>query len=514
MDEARNRNNLLALALLCALLGTLAFQGTRGLYESTEGRYAECAWEMIVSGDYLRPTLDFAPHWTKPPMTYWAIAAGVRLLGRNAWGARAFLVPTFFLTVWGVYWLGRRLWDHRTGSLAALVYATLWGPAGAAFTVNADTLLTLWETLALACFWWAVRSGRKLAAQLMWFFFGLAFFTKGPPALLPLLALVVFRALVQDRALRSAPFWVPSGLGLFLTVGLWWYVLSIFRYPGLLSYWLKHEVVGRVATEEFRRHPHWYEIFTVYWPFLLGGALPWMAVAVWEHRRGLRKGLQGFEGLFFHGVFSRFKTALKKLSPESLFLLTAFFIPFTVFSLSKSKLPLYILPLFPVLACFLARRLDDLNRNGLLTRQRIAAVALVSLSFVIAGKGVTAHWPSKRDTGRIYQALQKTLSGRNEALAPLYLVAEQPYYGLQFYWGGPFVRVHSKSHDMPDPGFRPLSALWEDITLNSYSGAGPRLVVTRKERTPWLQDILREKGCQVVVKPLTPYWALLEVSPT
>lgn len=514
MDEVRNRNDLLGLALVCALLGTVAFQGSRGLYESTEGRYAECAREMIVSGDYLRPTLDFAPHWTKPPMTYWAIAAGVRLLGRNAWGARAFLVPTFFLTVLGVYWLGRRLWDHRTGSFAALIYATLWGPAGAAFTINADSLLTLWETLGLACFWWAVRSRQKRAAQLMWFFFGMAFFTKGPPGMLALLAVVIFRGLVQDRALRSAPFWVPSGLGLFAAVGLWWYVLSILRYPGLLSYWLKHEVVGRVTTDEFHRHPHWYEIFTVYWPFLLGGTLPWLTVALWGHRRGMQEKFRDLHSLRFRVSVSEFKTALKKISPENLFLFVAFFVPFVIFSLSKSKLPLYVLPLFPVLACFLARHLDALSRKGLLSRQKITAVALISIAFVIVGKGVMAHWPSKRDTGRIYQALQSALSLKDEVVVPLYLVSQRPYYGLQFYWGGPLIRVHPKPDEMPDLGFRPLSALWEDLTLNSFSGTARRLVVTRKEQTPWLQDTLKEKGCQVVVKPLTPYWALLEVSPT
>lgn len=59
----------------------LVFQRSRGLYETTEGRYAECAWEMFVRGKFLEPTLDFLPHWTKPPLTYWAIEAGIALLG-------------------------------------------------------------------------------------------------------------------------------------------------------------------------------------------------------------------------------------------------------------------------------------------------------------------------------------------------------------------------------------------------------------------------------------------------
>ncbi len=513
MDEPKGRRHILVVALLCALIGAAAFQGSRGLYESTEGRYAECAREMIVSGDYLRPTLDFAPHWTKPPLTYWAIAVGVGVLGRNAWGARAFLVPTFLLTVFGVFWLGRWLWDRRTGSLAALVYATLWGPVGAAFTVNADSLLTLWETLALACFWWGVRRRRKLAVGLMWLFFGMAFFTKGPPALLPLLAVVVFRRFVHDRALRSVPFWLPSGIGLFLTVGLWWYVLSILRYPGLFSYWLKHEVVGRVATEEFQRHPHWYEMFTVYWPFLVGGALPWLAMMVWGHRHGLRARFESVRTHGLHGTFSNIKAWFKNLSPEGLFLLVAFFGPLAVFSVSHSRMPLYVLPLFPIVSCFLARHLEVLAAKGMVRWPKMAAVAFVSTAVVLVGKGVMAHWPSKRDMGGLYRALQAAGARKDEQGTPLYLVSQSPHYGLQFYWGDPFVRVHPAPDEVPAPGFRPLSAVWEDMCLDPSSESAARLVVTRRGNAPSLENVLRRRGHEVTIKHLTPHWSLLEVFP-
>jgi 4-amino-4-deoxy-L-arabinose transferase-like glycosyltransferase len=47
-----------------ALLLSFSFQCSKGLYETTEGRYAECAREMIESGNYLEPTLGYRPHWT------------------------------------------------------------------------------------------------------------------------------------------------------------------------------------------------------------------------------------------------------------------------------------------------------------------------------------------------------------------------------------------------------------------------------------------------------------------
>ncbi|MCK4510708.1 glycosyltransferase, partial [bacterium] len=72
------------LIVLAALLA-FAFQGSRGLYETTEGRYAESAREMLETGDWLVPRLDYEPHWTKPPLTYWALAGGMALLGENEW---------------------------------------------------------------------------------------------------------------------------------------------------------------------------------------------------------------------------------------------------------------------------------------------------------------------------------------------------------------------------------------------------------------------------------------------
>ncbi|MGQ9670623.1 MAG: ArnT family glycosyltransferase [Desulfosoma sp.] len=514
MDEPRSGKGLLWWAVLCAVIGTVAFQGSRGLYESTEGRYAECAREMIVSGDYLRPTLDFAPHWTKPPFTYWAIASGVKVLGRNAWGARAFLVPTFVLTVFAVYWLARHLWDRSKGALTALVYATMWGPVGAASTINADSLLTLWETLALACFWWGVRSRREYPIILMWLFWGLAFFTKGPPALLPLLAVVAFRILVRDDTVCSVRFFVPAGVGLGLAVGLWWYLWAVVRYPGLLTYWLKHEVVSRVATDEFRRYAKWYHLFTVYWPFLLGGSLPWLAVVGWIDRAGLWESLQSVRRGGPRGIWERVTSTLKNTSAPALFLSCIFFIPLFVFSISRSRLPLYVLPLCVAVSCLLGWKIACLADRGRLTRQHLLRLALAGTAVVVLGKGLMAHWPSKRDMGAVALALQAAWPEKESSdRAPLYLVSKAPCYGLQFYWGDPVIRVHPKWQAKPSPGLLPLSSLTKNGGTQATGLSSGRKILTRVENGPVLEEQFRQEGYQVISKALTRHWKLLELTP-
>jgi 4-amino-4-deoxy-L-arabinose transferase len=98
--------------LLLTILAVLAlgFLGTRGLWEPDEGRYVEVAREMLLSGNYLIPTLNQVPHFTKPPLTYWAIAAGLRVAGWNEWGARLYLALAFVATAWVTAWLGERVW--------------------------------------------------------------------------------------------------------------------------------------------------------------------------------------------------------------------------------------------------------------------------------------------------------------------------------------------------------------------------------------------------------------------
>ena len=86
------------LIIICLLVYCLAFQGVRPLWEPDEGRYTAVAMEMLRQGDWLKPQLHREqPHWTKPPLTYWVIAASVSFLGRNEFAARLVSSLSFFL---------------------------------------------------------------------------------------------------------------------------------------------------------------------------------------------------------------------------------------------------------------------------------------------------------------------------------------------------------------------------------------------------------------------------------
>lgn len=206
-ELAARRPRALLLAFAAAV--GFSFQGSRGLYETTEGRYAQSALEMVQRGQYLEPTLAGRPHWTKPPMAYWAIAAGIGFAGANGWGARLSNALVFCATVLVVAELAAALWDRATGVLAGLVYLSSLFPAGAATVVSTDTLLAFWEILAVCCYvkaWREEEEGRaRWWTRAMWLAWGFAFLTKGPPGLLPLLALIVFGRLSRRRVRLAEP---------------------------------------------------------------------------------------------------------------------------------------------------------------------------------------------------------------------------------------------------------------------------------------------------------------------
>jgi len=334
------------------LIYALALQGVRPIYDPDEGRYTAGAIAMLRSGDWL------TPHWnaeafnlTKPPLTYWTIAASFALFGRNETAARLPNSLAFAATILLVFLLARLLAPDRP-YLAALVYATALFPFAAANIVTTDTLLALWETLAVYGFilaWWKPETSRW-SIPLMWIGFGLAFLTKGPPGLLPLLAVLVFAA-VMKRWKGIHLLLSPVGLLLFTGVGLGWYLVEVERIPGLLHYFWSFEILGRLQGVQ-HRNPGIRGLFVTYWPTVLFGMLPWAALW-WMPAQRRARSADGHRALTLEGLF-----------------LTAWIaIPLLVFVLAQSRIVLYLLPLAVPSALALAR---GLTLTWSTTRTRVA----------------------------------------------------------------------------------------------------------------------------------------------
>lgn len=505
------------LALVCAV----GFQGSRGLFESTEGRYSLCALEMVRSGNWLEPTLAGQPHWTKPPLGYWGIAAGLATLGPNEWGARISNSLVLLLTAAALGFLAATFWDRRTGLLAALVYSTSVFPVLCANTVNTDTMLCLWEVLAVLCFvrWYkAGAAGQQGSSRLwvlgMWGAFGLAFFTKGPPGLLPLPVLLIWWWR-QERATRPRGlFWVP-GLLLFAAVAFSWFLLMILRHPGLLGYLVGDEVINRVASDKFHRNPEWYKPFTMYLPALLLGGGPWtwwLGRWAWEQKawRAARVG------------------ELWRAHGWGLLMALWLGLPLVVFSLSRSRLPNYVLPLFAPVALLIAWRLRQAWSDGSPLPTRFVGVALSMTVLMVAGKGLSGHpeWisrdnpaqpgaeaapprassllsGSKKDMRLQYRSVQ---TYDDPATTEFVLFEEDQSYGFDFYVASPVKRVFTRPERAWNAkGGIALSAFIESLRTPTAAGKRYLFLCHRGDAGPTATMLAKVGGLNAQVLPQTGF---------
>lgn len=450
-----SRKAWLWLALL--LIYACALQGARALYSPDEGRYTNVALTMLDRGDWLRPMLNHEmEHWSKPPLTYWAIAASVSVFGRHEFAARLPGALAFAATALLLAGLGRRFVPAQPW-LPALIYATFAFPPVAANLVTTDTLLTLWQTLQIAAFamlWWApTAQEERRACRLLWLAAALAFMTKGPPGLLLLVASAVFAVSVSGlRGLRRMLHW--DGLVVFLIVGGSWYAYIAVHEPGVMRYFLVEEVVNRVATDKMHRNAQWYGALKVYLPTLVFGTLPWLvpfAIVAWRRRAGL---------------FARLR------SDEETRLLACWLLPLLVFALSLSRLPLYVLPLFAPLALIMARTLAPLT----LTPLRGAALGLWALVIVLA-RAVPAHLDVAADDQRLAAALSAQLPSAPQEIL---FVEAAPRFGLRFYLGSEIERLYLAD--------RSPIAQSEPFVEEMKEEEGCRIVLAENED---LQDVVR-----------------------
>ena len=111
-----------ALIALLALLLFVPGLGAVHLFDWDEINFAEIAREMLVTGDYLRPQMNFEPFYEKPPLFMWMQAFCMKLFGVGEFAARLPNALCGAVTLLTVYRMGTRLRNGVFGLLWTLAY--------------------------------------------------------------------------------------------------------------------------------------------------------------------------------------------------------------------------------------------------------------------------------------------------------------------------------------------------------------------------------------------------------
>lgn len=353
--------------------------GDLGLTDRDEGSNAEAGREMLESGDWISPTLNYEPRYAKPAFVYWVIASTYALFGENEFTAR--LPSAIFglgLLLLQYFFLNRLLGATIAfgGTLILLLNAEF---VGLHRMVMTDPELVFFTTLATYSFWLGFH-GNERDRHFMWLFYigmGLAMLAKGPVGIIiPLLAVIPYLTLTRQWKTYFVKGKPLVGWALFVAIAAPWYI-AMFAIHGADYAAAAHaNTTGRFANP-MEGHGG---TLLFYFPVLLVGFFPWSGflpftlyqpLKDWKAFRSGEKNASGIDGLL---LFS------------SLWILGILLF----FTISATRLPHYILPLFPaaslLVAVFWSRCLSEESPPGLKISVRIIlitgyilSIALVSL---------------------------------------------------------------------------------------------------------------------------------------
>lgn len=332
----------------------------RKLVRPDEGRYAEIPRYMVASGDWLTPRLNGIKYFEKPPLQDRATAAAYEVFGEDEWTARLWPALTGLLGVLLVFYAGSRLFGRDAGFYAALVLGSSMGYAAIAHINTLDMGVTFFLTLGMAGFLLAQHPQATPRSNWTWMHvawsaLALAVLSKGLIGVaLPGAALVLYSLLQRDAAIWRRLHLV-TGTALFLLICAPWFIAVSIVNPEFPRFFFIHEHFARYATTVHKRVQPWFYFV----PILLAGMIPWVITTIDVLARGWKSAQPS-----------------REFQPQRFLLIWAAFI-FVFFSLSSSKLPSYILPMFPALALLIGVRLTAINGRTLALQ--VLPVALLAL---------------------------------------------------------------------------------------------------------------------------------------
>jgi 4-amino-4-deoxy-L-arabinose transferase-like glycosyltransferase len=265
--------------LIIILVGLYLFfigNSAIAITDPVESNYTLTAAEMLHSGDFISPQIYGSYWYDKPIFFYWELIAAFSAFGINEFAAR------FFSAIFGIagllmtYWFARKIYDAKTGLVAALVLATSFEYWLISKTVVTDMTLFVFFNAILVFFYIAYTTGKTNYYYLCYLFSGLAVLTKGPIGiLLPGLVVTVFICCRRDfAAVRQMKAF--TGMLIFAVVGgSWYYVMYTLHGNAFIDTFLGVHNVLRATVSE---HPRW-DVWYYYMGIFVIGFFPWCFTA-------------------------------------------------------------------------------------------------------------------------------------------------------------------------------------------------------------------------------------------
>ena len=395
-SNQRSEDNWKVYALLLLLMYLIIYimpLGVRPVMIPDEVRYAEIPREMITTGNWISPHLNGLRYFEKPVLGYWVTGISLQVFGDSAFAMRLPSALSAGLSALALFMLLSGFTQRRTTALnAAMIYLSMLGVFLIGTNNILDSVFSFLLTAAFVSFYFSHKesdSKRRLVyLLLLGLFCGGAFLAKGFLAFVLLGAVigpyVIWQGRWQELFTRG---WIAL-LSAIVVIAPW-AVLVHLQEPEYWHYFFWEEHVKRFASEEAQHgKPIWY--YLMFLPLL---TLPWIAQLP-----------MALKNLFVSEDGNDKDTDTGNDSDLLKYSILWFLMPFIFFSISRGKLPTYILPCLAPLAVILAVGIENYlsDKNAIepkVTGYKIAnafvavfflivALALVLIQTGIVGKPV------------------------------------------------------------------------------------------------------------------------------
>jgi 4-amino-4-deoxy-L-arabinose transferase-like glycosyltransferase len=470
--------------LICATLYVCYFShlGAIGFVGPDEPRYAWIARDMAESGDWVTPHLYGKPWFEKPPLYYWGAAICFKLFGVSEAAARLPSAVSALLATLAMAWLAWRIYGQETARWLLLLLPTTVGMIGFSHAAATDMPFSAMLTIAMVCAAVLLRlplecggspplslneatatkptqapatapssfisftSSTSFTSLLFGLFLALAVLAKGPAAIILCGGPVFFWALLTRRWRDALRLLHPAAIAAFCLTALPWYILCARRNPDFFRIFIIEHNFKRYLTPEFQHiQPFWFYI-----PILCIALLPWTTGSITLFRDAVRTWREG-----------------TWRNSRSLFLVCWILAPILFFTISKSKLPGYVLPAIPPLGLLLGRAFSE-HAHKILSGDRwigiTTAVILLALgiqAFLTPIEGTWFAWaPFLLAAGAI---MMLVLSVRAHLLLALLIGVVTVVATVAITFAGLTAQSLDK-HVSARPPLRAAQMIWKDFS--------------------------------------------------
>lgn len=339
---------LTAILISLVVMGVYLFAASRStLWDRDEPRFTRATVEMLESGKYLVPTFNGQMWADKPILFYWMMSLPVRLLGPTEFACRFFAGLGTAITCLLTFFIGLRLFNPRTALMAMVILASTLMILGVGSLATIDAVLLPINLAVLAIFVQACFSGfNAFHIILMAIALGAAMLAKGPMGLSPVVVMVAAAWLlrkIKPGALRY--IWLVAIAAVFGTFIFCAWAIPANNATGgeFLKVFIGRHILTR-AIKPMENHGGQFLLYLPYYlPIVIVGFFPWTL-----HLPGTVSAIIG-----------------KRIgNPYARAILIAWIVPvFIIMSLAATKLPHYIVFIWPAFAIAVAATIDAESQN-------------------------------------------------------------------------------------------------------------------------------------------------------